>query len=287
MSVSAPSLPSLPPNIPPNIPPNAARPATHRPATRSPGHDVRSIPKVLRSEWIKLASVRSSMVILAVTVGAGFLVAWAVAALVTDEVLYVSEVGFYWSVVTAVLAAIAGILLFSSEAQHGTLATALAAQPARWVLTLAKALTAAAVGVVLGAAGLAAGFGGALISDIGTGDTSGIAATTLWVLLYTALSAVLGLGVGMIVRHSSGAIAGVLVWGFVVENLLNVFIPESVSRFLPFLAGNRLLAIDSDLDSAEAIAVALTRAENALVFSIYTAVALAAGAISLYRRDTT
>ena len=125
-----------------------------------------------------------------------------------------------------------------------------------------------------------------MITDIGPGDTSAVAATSLWALLWTSLSAMLGLGIGMIVRHSSGAIAGLLVWGLVVENLLNVFIPETIARFLPFLAGNRLLALDSDLDSTEAIAVALTRPQNALVFAAYTMVALVVGTVLLHRRDT-
>lgn len=270
----------------PNVSSATTGPTRHRAATRSKSDDVKAIPTVLKSEWIKLSSVRANKAILAVTVGAGVLVAWAVATLVTDEVLYVSEVGFYWTTVTAVLAAIGGILLFGSEVQHGTLAAALTAQPARWVIALSKTLTATAVGLVLGAAGLAAGFGGALIGGIAMGDTSTIAATTLWALLFTALSAVLGLGIGMIVRHSSGAVAGLLVWGFVVENLLNLFIPEKLSRFLPFLAGNHLLALDSDLDSAEAIAVALTRPQNALVFGGYTAIALIVGVVLLHRRDT-
>ena len=257
----------------------------HRLGTRSARHDIATIPAVLKSDWIKLSSVRSNLAILAINVGAGFLVAWAVATLVTDEVLFVAEVGLYWSVVTAVLAAIAGILLFTSEAQHGTLATALAAQPAGWVITLSKTVTAAALGLLLGATGIAAGFGGAMISDIGAGDTSEIAGTTMWVLLFTTMAAVMGVGGGMIVRHSAGAVAGLLVWGFVIENLLNVFLPEKIARFLPFLASNRLLEIDSDLDSAAAIAVALSRTQNAIVFGGYAIVALAIGAVSLHRRE--
>jgi ABC-2 type transport system permease protein len=118
------------------------------------------------------------------------------------------------------------------------------------------------------------------------GDTSAMAATTLWALLFTALSAVLGLGIGMIVRHSSGAISAVLVWGLVVENLLTLFLPEQVSRFLPFVAGNNLLAIQADGAFAESAATALTRAQDALVFGGYTAAALIVGTVLLYRRDT-
>jgi ABC-2 type transport system permease protein len=185
-----------------------------------------------------------------------------------------------------VFAAVAGILLFTSEAQHGTLAAALTAQPARWVIAAAKTVTAAAIGLVLGATGLAAGVTGAVVGGLDMGDTSTMAATTMWALLFTSLAALFGLGVGMIARHSSGTISGLLVWWLVVENMFTLFMPAQLGRFLPFFAGNALLAIDSDTSTAESIAVALSRPESALVFGGYTTVALVVGAVLLYRRDT-
>jgi ABC-2 type transport system permease protein len=257
------------------------------PATRSPGHDARAVLSALRSEWIKASTVRVNAAILVFALVAGLFVSWAVATFVTDEVLVVAQVGFYWTSVTGMLAAIAGVLLFGSEVQHGTLAAAVAARPSRWIIALAKTLTAAALGLVIGATGLVAGFGGAVLAGLDAGDTSSLAATISWALLFTTLSAVLGLGVGMIVRNSTAAIGGILVWGFVVENLLNLFLPVEVARFLPFFAGNKLLAYNNDFDTPEAIAVALTRSESALVFGGYAGVALLVGTLLLYRRDTT
>jgi ABC-2 type transport system permease protein len=257
------------------------------PATRSTGHDARAVLSALRSEWIKASTVRVNAAILVFALVAGLFVSWAVATFVTDEVLVVAQVGFYWTSVTGMLAAIAGVLLFGSEVQHGTLAAAVAARPSRWIIALAKTLTAAALGLVIGATGLVAGFGGAVLAGLDAGDTSSLAATISWALLFTTLSAVLGLGVGMIVRNSTAAIGGILVWGFVVENLLNLFLPVEVARFLPFFAGNKLLAYNNDFDTPEAIAVALTRSESALVFGGYAALALLVGTLLLYRRDTT
>ena len=91
----------------------------------------------------------------------------------------------------------------------------------------------------------------------------------------------------MIVRHSAGAVSGLLVWWLVVENLTcTFFLPAEIARFLPFFAGNALLGIDSDTATAESIAVALTRPENALIFGGYAAAALTIGPVLLYRRDT-
>lgn len=261
-------------------------PSRPRPALRSTGDDVRAVPTVLRSEWIKLSSVRTNKAIVGVTVLVGGITSWAVAMFVTDEVLTVSDVFIYSTVLTAVFAAVAGTVLFSSEAQHGTLAAALTAQPARWLIVGAKTTAAAASGVVLGAAGMTAGFGGAVLGGLDMGDTSTMTATTLWALLFTSLSAVFGLGVGMIVRHSAGAISGLLAWWLVVENLLWLVLPASVARFLPFFAGTDLLAIESDTETPESIAVALTRPQDALVFGAYAAAALLIGTVLLHRRDT-
>jgi ABC-type transport system involved in multi-copper enzyme maturation permease subunit len=266
--------------------PATTRLADHRPETRSTGDDASAVVAALKSDWIKASTVRANRALLVLTVGGGLLVSWAVGVLVTDQVQYVAQVGFFWTSVTSMLAAIGGVLLFGSEVQHGTLATALAARPARWVIALSKTLTAAALGLVIGAAGLAAGFGGAVIAGLGAGDTSSLAATVGWALLFTTLSALLGLGISMVVRSSTAAIAGVLVWGFVVENLFKLFLAEEVARFLPFIAGNHLLAYSSDFETPRTLAIALTRPENALVFGGYAAVALVVGTVLLYRRDT-
>jgi ABC-2 type transport system permease protein len=254
--------------------------------TRTPRGDARAAAAALKSEWIKAVTVRATGTILALALVGGLVVSWSVATFVTDRVQYVADVGFLWTGVTAMLAAVAGVLLFGSEVAHGTLASTLAARPARWIIVLAKTLVAATVGLVLGAAGLAAGFGGAVLAGLDAGDTSSVATTIGWALLFTTLSAVLGLGTSMVVRNSTAAIGGLLVWAFVVENLFRLFLADEIARFLPFVAGNHLLSDNSGLESAEALAVALTRPENALVFGGYALVALVVGTVMLYRRDT-
>jgi ABC-2 type transport system permease protein len=263
----------------------ATRPVENRRAIQVTRDDAKAVASALRSEWIKVSTLRANQAVLALTIIGGLLVSWAVAKLVTGKVLYVSEVGFYWTTITSALAAISGALLFTSEAQHGTLATAVTARPARWVIALAKTLTAAAIGLVLGVAGLVTGFGGSALGGLGMGDTSALPATLGWALVFTTLSAVLGLGLGMILRHSAAAVGGFLVWGFVVENLLHVFLPAQVARFLPFVAGNHLLGYNPDFETAKAIAIALTQPQNALVFAGYTALALVTGTVLLHRRD--
>ncbi len=240
---------------------------------------------VLRSEWIKATTVRTNKVILAAAVVVGLLVSWATAVFVTGEVLTAPEVAAGSTAVTAVLAAIAGILLFSAEAQHGTLAGALTALPARWPVVAGKAVVAAGLGLALGVIGLLAGLAGSVAGGLEVGDTSGAPSTVLWVLLYTCGSAVLGLGVGMVVRHSAGAVSGLLVWWLVVEGLIVQLAPGEVVRFVPFDTGWRSLGIESEFDVPEVVAAGLSNPLHASIFWGYVLTGLAIGAALVLRRD--
>jgi hypothetical protein len=254
-------------------------------ATRTRRSDAATLPAAVRSEYVKLTTVRSNTAIAVLTGLIGVFATWATAALVKDEVLVVSDVFVYSTFLTAVIAAITAILSITSEVQHGTWATALTAQPARWVLVVAKAVMAVRIGVVLGAIGMVTGTAGALLGGLDAGDTGSMFAKAGWALLFTATASVLGLGVGLIVRHSAAAISGLIVWWLVVENLLMAFLPATVSRFLPFYAGGGLLGVEVDTMTAEHLAVALSKAQDAVVFGGYALVALLAGTVLLYRRD--
>lgn len=277
------------PTLTPTTPPPGTRTSSDRTAvhtTRTTRDDFRAVPTVLKSEWIKLSTVRANKAILGLAVAINGFAAWAVATSVKDEVLTVSKVFVFPALLTAVLAAVAGILLFTTEAQHGTLATSLTAQPARWVVAASKMTITIAVGIVLGAAGMTTAAAGALIGGLQIGDTAAAAPTALYALLFTSLAALIGLGIGMIARHSAAAISGLLVWWFVGENLIRAFAPASVSRFLPFDAGYRLLGVGSDFDTPEILAAALPRPTLALVFAVYAVVGVSVGTALLYRRDT-
>lgn len=252
--------------------------------------DVASIPTAVRSEWIKLTTLRSNVTILALTPIIGVLLSFILAVFVeidpdTNKPYNIAETFVFSTWLTAVLAAIVGILMFTSEVQHGTMATAVTAQPARWVTVAAKTAVAACFGLAMGALGMIGGLSGTLLGGLESGDTSAMPAKVLWALFVTALAPLLGLGIGMIVRHSAAAVSILLVWVFVVENLLRTLIPANVHRFLPFSAANGLLGTATGTDSAEMIAAELSRVQDALLFGGYAAAALAIGTVLLYRRD--
>lgn len=263
---------------------------TRRIVTRTRQDDLDAVPAAIRSEWIKLRSLRSNRAIFGFTILAGVLMSWILATFVkTDPYQHkpftVANSFMVSSWLTTMLAVIAGIILFTSEVQFGTIANSIAAQPARWVTVAAKTAVAAAFGLAMGLVGMVAGFAGAVASGMHMGDTSGIAATVGWCLLLTSLAGGVGLGLGMIIRHSSAAVSTALVWAFVIENLVRSVAPATVSRYLPFSAANGLLTIRSAGDTAKTLAAALGRPQDAVLFAGYAVAALLVGTVLLYRRD--
>ena len=270
----------------PTTDPTAAWATGERSAVRSGTDDLKAVPAALRSEWIKFRSLRTNKVMFALAGVIAGLLAWGLAGSKGDPALTASELFIYPLPLIATMAIVTGILLFTGEAQHGTLAGALTARPARWVLVTAKTTTAIAVGVALGTIAMAAGFAGSVAGGLPVGDASTMVSRVLWALLYIAAAAVIGLGVGMIVRHSAGAISGLLMWAFVIESLFAPSLPEGVLHALPFSAGYRLLDAGANFEPPVVIAQELVRYQYALIFGGYALVALVVGTVLLYRRDT-
>ena len=225
-----------------------------RSAVRTRSDDVRAVPAALRSEWIKLTALRANKVILACTAITGAVIAGAWPQPPPTRPSPPRSCSSTRCRLVAMLASVVGILMFTGEAQHGTLAVALVARPARWVIVVAKTIIAATVGLALGTTGMIAGFAGAAVGGVELGSGSALTSRALWALLYIALAALIGLGVGMIVRHSAGAITGLLMWSFVIESLFAPAIPQGVRHFLPFSAGYRLLDAGPNFEAPVAIA---------------------------------
>lgn len=257
---------------------------------RSRRDDTASIPNALSSEWIKVSSLRSNVTILASAPVIGVALSWILATFVkidpdTDLPFTVGETFIFSTWLTTVLAAIMATLMFTSEVHHGTMATAVAAQPARWVTVVSKTTVAAGFGLAMGILGMVGGLSGAVLGGLEKGDTSGMASTALWGLLLTTLAPVLGLGVGMILRHSAAAVSILLVWAFVLENIARSLVPVSAARYLPFSAATGMLGISSATDTPASLAAALTPIQNAVLFGGYAFALLAIGTTLFSRRD--
>ena len=256
--------------------PRRRHPAAPTTPSASPGR----IRAAWRSERIKLATTRAPRVITALTVLVGGMASFMVAQFVTDQEITVANIFGFSAVFTAVFAAVSGILIYTSEAEHRTTQHTFAAEPRRAVVVAGKTAVTVAHTALLGLAGLAAGAGGAAIGGAGVGDASAIPTTIAWATGFAVLAGVLGLGIGLIARHSAAAISGILVWWLVIESLVGVFTPERVARFMPFVAGNGMLQF---VDDGERIA--FDRPITALIFAGYAFAALAVGTAVTTRID--
>ena len=176
----------------------------------------------------------------------------------TDDAFTISQTFIFSTWLTTMLASIVGTLMFTSEVQHGTFPGAVMAQPARWVMVTAKAAVASGFGLVMGIAGMTAGFAGAVLGGLDAGDSAGVAATVVWGLFLTSMASLFGLGVGMILRHGALATSTVLIWALVLENLIRGFAPPTVSRYMPFSAASGLLGIRQAGDTDEVAGDAVT-----------------------------
>jgi ABC-type transport system involved in multi-copper enzyme maturation permease subunit len=271
---------------------------THiRPATcpttlpaSAPSPIVRDVRAAIRSEWIKLRSVRATAIFVGLTTVIGIGMSLILGKVVkTDPYEHlpftIGNTFLVSSWLTTLFAVVAGTLLFTSEVQHGTLAGALTARPSKPIIIGAKVFSAAVLGFAMGALGIIGGLVGGIASGMDTGDVSGAASGVAWALVLTTLASVLGLGVGIIIRHSAGAVTAVLVWALAIETLIRGIAPATSSRLLPFSAAHGLLGTRSVADTPETLAAALSHVGNAAVIGGWAVAAVAIGTALLIRKD--
>ena len=261
-----------------------------RPAS-TPSPIVRDVRAAIRSEWIKLRSIRATAIFVGLTTVIGVGMALILGrVLVTDPYDHLPfTIGNTFLVstwLTTLFSVVAGTLLFTSEVQHGTLAGALTSRPSKPIIVGAKVVIAAVLGLAMGALGIVGGLVGGIASGMDTGDMSGAVSGVAWALVLTTLASVLGLGVGLIVRHSAAAVTSVLVWALAVETLVRGLIPATVSRLLPFTAAHGLLGTRSAADTPETLAAAFSNVGNAAVVGCWAAAAVAIGTALLIRQDS-
>ena len=180
-----------------------------------------------------------------------------------------------------VFAALAGIMLVTSEYRYGTIQPTFLFTPRRMRVLAAKLLAGALAGVAFGIVGAALGFGIGYACLAGRGiDYALSGGQTALVLLgtvaITALWGAIGVGFGALLRNQVGAIIGLLAWGFVVENLVFGLVPD-VGRLGPVHAGDALMGLVEDHF--------LHAAPGGLVLVAWAAAVSAAGVAIAVRRD--
>jgi ABC-2 type transport system permease protein len=146
-----------------------------------------------------------------------------------------------------VFAALAGVLLVTSEYRFGTIRPTFLFNPARSRVLTAKVVAGALAGIAFGVLGEAIGWaiGSAILGGRGitfmlsSGD---VLLLTLGGLVGCALWGGIGAGLAAIIHNQVGGVIAILAWGFVLDNLLFGLVP-SVGRFMPGRASDALTGL--------------------------------------------
>jgi len=195
---------------------------------------------------------------------------------------------FAQAAATLVVVGILGIVAVTGEFTHQTATPTFLATPRRGQVVAAKLLTYAAAGLAYAAActsvllAVALPWLAAKHVDVVLSGAD-LARTLGGVALEVALYAVLGIGVGCLLRNQIAAIVGFVVYIFVVGPILSgVPATSEVAQYLPYQAGNALGRLTSSIDAAM-----LGQVAGGLVLLAWALGLAALGTRVAVRRDVT
>jgi hypothetical protein len=251
---------------------------------------------VLRSEWTKLRSVRSTywtlLAAAAVTISLGAVLSLFYINNYTtmsaedragfEPTSYALSGLFLAQLAIGVL----GALVITSEYGTGMIRTTFAAVPQRRLVLTAKALVFTAVTLVTGVGSCLVGFflSQAILSGhhLETTITApGVLRAVIGGGLYLAVLGLLAFGIGAIIRHTAGAIAAIFGLLLVVPGIA-IFLPASwsnvISPYLPSNAGRAVFSVTSQPHM-------LAPWTGLAVFGAYAAIALLVAGVLVARRD--
>jgi ABC-2 type transport system permease protein len=248
---------------------------------------------ILRSEWIKLTTLRSTIWTLAVLVllqiGMGVVAAntlfipegaEASAEAATRYAVFAATIGVF---LNQLVIAVLGVLVISGEYSTGQIRSTLAAVPSRVPVLLAKALVFGVTAFVISLASILLTYGATWFTiDSLAGPTSLADPAVLWPLIgaagYLALVGLLAFAIGAIVRHTAAGIAvsvGLLLVIPTVLSLISADWATVLTDWLPSRVGQVLFDMNSVFEPWQAVLIMLG----------WVAVPFTAAAALLSRRD--
>jgi ABC-2 type transport system permease protein len=237
--------------------------------------------RLLRSEWVKLWTTRTTWTML----GIGLLIEALFAGLFTG-LASLSELEGFEEIATGtgllmVLMLVLGVLVITTEFRHGTASSTFLASPRRYPALLAKLGITLLVGVLAGLAFLLVNGGLAIPLFEGRGrqlpSTADLAAIYAGVIVSFALLCAFGFGIGAIVRNQVGAIIAAIAFFFIVSSLPEL-LPGSIGEYFPAQALG-------SLHGHQEGSGALGQIDGGLVLAAWTVGLVAIGTAVICRRD--
>jgi hypothetical protein len=255
-----------------------------------------AIAGVLSSEWTKLRSLRSTyltmLIALVIAVAGGMFSAagraneWATMTAAQRAEFDPVNLSFDGFAFAQLAFGVLGVLAISSEYATGTIRTTFVAVPRRRAVLAAKAAVVGALTLVLGELFAFAAFflSQLMLSgkhlDVGLGDHNVLRAVSAAGVYLFAL-AMVGVGLGAVIRHSAGAISTVISLVFILPLLAAAVsqwttIPE---KWNLWAAGNALITTLPPTPDQPSAGLAV------LICASYVVVTLGLASILLTRRD--
>jgi ABC-2 type transport system permease protein len=274
------------------------RPTLTTPArTVEPGRKVTG-RRVLRSEWAKLWSLRSTWITL--TLGLLFLVAFGIISALRYKSMSGSgqqmdpdfadataqSLALFGVPFALIALGVLGVLTASGEYTTGMIRSTMAAVPRRLPVLWSKAAVYGVIAFVVGAIGAVVAF---LISSgilPGTAaamsiSANGVVRSLLGVGVYLGLVGVIGVALGAMLRSTAGGISA-LVGTFLLLPGLMSLLPTSwradITQYLPSNAGDSIYALHHSTGT-------LSAGAGLLVLLGWTALALGGAAYRIVRSD--
>jgi len=256
-----------------------------------------TLPRVVKSEWIKFWSLRSTWITLisavAVFVGIGLLASSiggdgasaGPGAAGSGQATDPTSLSLAGTTFAQLILGTLGVLLTATEYSTGMIRSTLAAVPKRLPVLFAKTgVFVAVVFAVSLVASFAAFLGGQAIlgADGVSLSDSGVLRAVVGTAVYLTGAGVLGLALGALLRSTAGAVTSVFGLLFVLPGIAGLLLPDSWSdKITPYLPSNAGSAFTSVTQSADHLGPWAGLA----VFAGYLVVALGAAAWRLKRRD--
>lgn len=254
---------------------------------------------LLLAEWTKIRSVRSTVwsLTLLVVVTLGFtalltlltVLQWSKsgssqrAQVIADPVSQILGAGLEFGQLTI---CVLGVLVISGEYSTGVIRASLLAVPRRLPMLAAKVVVFAALVFVIGECVTFPSFfiGAAILHShvpVSLGDP-GVARAVFGAGLYLTMLGLFALAIGALIRHTAGAITGVIAFVLVLAPLTQL-IPGSIGKhihaYMPSEAGQLIGQAHQQAGQV------LTPWQGFGVFTLWTAVLLVAAGYLLQRRD--
>jgi ABC-type transport system involved in multi-copper enzyme maturation permease subunit len=254
--------------------------------------------RVVRSEWAKLWSLRSTWI----TLGLGllFLVAFGVIAAVQYKSRLSSglqldpefahstslSLALFGTTFAQLALGVLGVLVAAGEYSTGMIRSTLAAVPRRLPVLWSKAVVFGVVALLIGTVGVCITF--LIDSGIVSGTPAamsladaGVVRSLLGAGLYLGLVGVIGVALGTLLRSVAGGISVLVAALMLIPGLISL-LPRSwqadVSPYLPSNAGQSMFALHHDATNLSPIA-------GLVVFLGWTILVVAASAYRLARSD--